>query len=127
MTKLTEAQERERASWQFRAIQATKGNQTRMGRIVLSLVGRAPNNPPWCWETGTIGTDGNVYTFELEKVGDKPKLISLGSVQNMTNGFRWLCDELKFADADREALFGELRKWIASDFRAINDPDTVIH
>ncbi len=132
--KLTPEQEAQRATWQYRAILATRGNQTMMGCVVQAILGRAASNPPRLGLTAVISEDGYVFTNMVDRHGRLhgagPEAVfpplCLGSVAGLVGEFRALADQLKLEDVDREAMFTELRKWITADFRAILDPDDEI-
>ena len=120
----TEAQDRaeaERQSWQFRAVLATRGNQTLMGTVVLAVIGRNAKNPPWIEEPFTILADGTVITDVVTRDRWLHKNQPLFHVSDLVSEFRRLADHLRLSDDDRIAMFAELRKFIKLDMRADHD------
>lgn len=129
-SKLSEAQERERASWQYRAILATRGNQSMMGCMLQAIVGIAASNPPTMGLTALISEDGFLFTNFVDRHGRlhaaAPEAafppLCIGEIKAVVGEVRELADRLNFSDADREALFDAFRKWVAVDMRAIAEP-----
>ncbi len=119
--RLTPEQEAERATWQYRAISYLRGNQTLTGMILLSALGRVPSNPPWVGMHAIIDEDGEVWT---DFVGRDRKLVEAFHVcpsHILAEAFKRVADACKMTDAELDAMFGEVRKWISKDMRAINN------
>lgn len=122
--------ERARVSWAYKAIKATKGNQTRLGCMVIRIIGRAPHNPPrFSLETGMVildeatgnklGLNRGYCVADYQARPGKPFLATpIGHVNEITENFRGLADHLKLTDADRIAMFDCLRNWIQQDMTA---------
>jgi hypothetical protein len=115
---LTPAQEQN--SWPYKAVLATKGNQTIIGTIVLFLIARRPKNGPRVESTCTVDEAGLAWTFLTNRHGNYG-LVCLGSIVDIRDDFRRLADFLKLDDGERVELFDELRKWVAIDMRADHD------
>jgi hypothetical protein len=115
--------ERQRQTWQFKAVEATHGNQTLVGCIVLAVIGKAASNPPWIGPTAIISRDGDVFANMTSKRDVEPGPTYIAPIGALVDTWRKLADSLDISDADREAMFLELRKWISHDFRAITDPE----
>ena len=109
------------ASWQFRAEQFTRGNQTAMGAIVLAVLRRRPHEPPAIGGKAVIGRDGWVYASYLNAASTYEAVRAVCSVADLTNNFRRLADALKLTDTERKEMFDEVKKWIVRDFRAVSD------
>lgn len=116
MTKLTERQELERASWQYKAIQATAGNQTRLGTILLAAIGRSAKHPPWFGNSAVITSDSFVMCDFTDKRYTQHSGAFVCSVTELRDNFRGLADHLKLGDKDREAMFAKVREWISHDY-----------
>lgn len=124
MTDLTPKQRQElaKSSWPYRVVEATRGNQTMLGAILLAVLGKAARNPPWVSSTGRIVSDEggrgvlviDLVTRRRMELRDAPVCY----VDEFTGQLRRLADELKLPDDQREALFLAVRKWIANDERA---------
>lgn len=122
MTKLLGAVtadiERQRATWQYRAVLATGGNKSQLGAIVIAVLGKAPDNPPRFGSAAVITSDGYVQAHFQTKDGVWHQGAFVGAVDDLVANFRGLADHLKLSDAERVEMFDELRKWISVDYRA---------
>lgn len=107
-----------RASWKLRAIRATKGNQSKLGSILIAVLGRIPRHPPRFGLKATITSDGFVMADFQGKDFVRHYSALVCEVKELTNNFRGLADHLKLDKEEREEMFAELRKWIARDYRA---------
>ncbi len=110
----------EQNSWPFKAVVATRGNQTMLGCIVLQLIARPPKNPPAVTSLATVDEDGLVWAFVTSRTQGR-RLTCLGQLPDILDEFRRLADHLKLDDGERVELFDELRKWVAIDMRAQRD------
>ena len=108
-----------RNSWQARAVEATGGNTSRLGCLVLAILGwQHGRKPPRFGSTAVILKDGTVMSNFQNKAGNMFANQAICTVQEMVDSFRGLADHLKLNDIDRLAMFEELRKWIREDKRA---------
>lgn len=114
---LTARQEQERATWQYRAVQATRGNQSRLGCILLAVLGKNAKNPPWFGRSAIITSDGFVLANFCTAAGEVKHGALVCNAAELTANFRGLADHLKLGDKDREAMFVAVRQWIAEDYR----------
>lgn len=106
-------------SWQKRAIRATDGNKTLIGCFVLAILGFQHGiKPPRFGKTATIDKDGILYSNMQDKDGKVFQNHCLGPIGDVRDNFRGLADHLKLSDAERNAMFDELKKWISHDVRA---------
>lgn len=122
--KLTSEQERQRATWQYRAVEATRGNQSLLGLIVLATLAKSASNPPKITGSATITKDGHVLAAFQGRDDPAPRpLTHICTVEELQSNFSGLADSLKLNDLDRVAMFTELKKWIWKDERA----DTMLH
>lgn len=106
-----------RASWQFRMIEYTRGNQTPTGSIVIAMLGRVPNNLPMLNNTAVITEAGEVLCDYVSRHGVLHRRFHIGNVQRIVGDFNRLCDELKLNDAESIEVFETLRRWISIDER----------
>lgn len=116
-----ERKELARSSWQYRAIEATHGNQSRLGTILLAALDRSANNPPWFGRHAAITSDGFVLCDFMSKSRGMCPGAFVGSLAEVRDNFRGLADHLKLSDTEREDLFKAVRGWLATDHRAIKD------
>lgn len=106
-------------SWQKRAIRATNGNKSLLGCFVLAILGFQNGiKPPRFGRTAFIDKDGILYSNMQAEDGKMYKNHCLGPVAEVRDNFRGLADHLKLSDAERNAMFDELKKWISHDARA---------
>lgn len=120
----TEAEERAEAirqTWQYRCVAATQGNSSLLGCILLSVIGRNARHPPWIESGVTIDADGVCYVNFVDKTYTEYVNAPICVVEDLINNFKGLADTLKLSDADRVALFDELRKWVVKDMRIVTD------
>lgn len=118
--RLTELQAAERSTWLYRAVLHTKGNQTLLGCLVLAVMNKNAKNPPWLLPKGmVIAPDGTVWTgcITLEEGVKVERVLSLGNIKEVVGAWRRLADDIKASDAERIAMFDELRKHVMKDHR----------
>ncbi|HLZ23660.1 MAG TPA: hypothetical protein VKQ30_16235 [Ktedonobacterales bacterium] len=110
----------EQASWQYKAIVATRGNQTLLGAIFLQIIGKNAKHPPQIVGTASVDEDGLCWSVLRKQHGLEiaEGIVCLGSIADIRDEFRRLADHLKLNDDERKELFVELRKWVAVDLRA---------
>lgn len=106
-----------RNSWQRKVIEATRGNQSQLGAIVICALGRKPKHPPRFLGPATITSDGYLIAQFQKRNGDYVSGF-IGSVEDFNNNLRGLADHCKLNDADRKAFFETMKQWIATDYRA---------
>lgn len=104
-------------SWQWRVIRASMGTTT--GLIVMAMLAKQPKNGPAFGHNCDILADGKVVT-KVRRYGRWGEPEALGTVISVRDNLRQLADHCRLSDADREALFAELRRWIRKDFRAVS-------
>jgi hypothetical protein len=120
MATVFETPSAETASWQYKAIVATRGNQTMLGAIFLQIIGKSAKHPPQIVGTASVDEEGLCWTL-LRKAhaGEIAEgVVCLGQIGDIVDEFRRLADFLKLDDPERVELFDELRKWVAVDLRA---------
>lgn len=111
--------QQEQNSWPYKAVLATRGNQTLMGCVVLAVIGRQPKHPPYIASAATVDQDGLVWVQMARiKDGGQISLACIGNIIDVRDDFRRLADHLKLDDGERIDMFEELRKWVAIDMRA---------
>ncbi len=116
--QLDEWRERERQHWLFRAVQATRGNQTLLGCLVLAVMNKNAKHPPWLSPRGmTIWPDGRVVTAAILRPGQSEQPMALGRISDVVANWRELADTIKATDAERVQMFDELRKHVQKDMR----------
>lgn len=110
----------EQNSWPFKAVLATRGNQTIVGTIVLALIAKPPKHGPRIETTATIDEAGLTWVGMTNRRGGYG-LACIGHIHDIRDEFRRLADHLKLDDGERIDLFEQLRKWVGVDMRADHD------
>lgn len=107
-------------SWQGRAKRATGGNTSRLGLILLAVIGQTPADRPMISikRGAAIMPDGTVVADCMLRFQMEYRATALGTVQEIVGNFRGLADHLKLSDAERLEMFDLLRKWMGKDLRA---------
>lgn len=126
--KITEQQARERATWQYKAIAATRGNQSRLGCILIAMMGLSGDHG--CPRIGTsaiITSDGYIMArFQTrDRVMHENAMIC--TVSDLIQNLRGLADHLKLNEKDREAMFAVARSWVQTDYRTTSPILPTLH
>ena len=109
-------------SWQYRAIEKLKGNQSLLGALVIAIAGRACR-PPCIHPHGMkITRDGAIEVLYDDGSGWKTRTI-FSQVEDFNDMFRGLASELGMSWAQREDMFTELRKFCFKDERVVSNLD----
>lgn len=133
LPNLSLAAQAARASWQYRAIERLRGNQTFLGTILLAALNQAPTNPPRILSgrvdmplsmRTTIRLNGEIWTVYQERGESLSEAYAKGlrplpgvTVNRMVDEFRELAHDLGLTADEKDALFRELRGWVAVDER----------
>lgn len=118
------ARDRYEKSWKGRAERHTRGNETRLGAILICVLGRKPLRPPMFEGLAVIDTRGIVHCTFINKNGYRLPMMPAMEVVDLVREFNTLADQLKLTDDERKEMFTELRKWIVRDRRAKSDENT---
>lgn len=100
-----------------RCVEATGGNASQLGAIVLATFGMYPATLPAFGMSATITSDGYVLCDIRTRNGEYKSGAFVSSLQEIVDKFRRLADWLKLSDADRAALMDGLKRWCATDAR----------
>lgn len=122
--RLTPEQQKAREGWKYRAIEAARGNQSKLGCILIRICGRMSRHPPrYDVNSEAYITEGGMVLADMQLNPRKPFLaMTVGHVREIVEAFRKHADKLKLTDAEREEMFGLLRQWIGKDARSTSDP-----
>lgn len=125
MSDPTPAEIRDRLveDWRHRAIRTTRGNQSRLGCIVISMLGQSARNPPMISNRSprVIMPNGFVVVDMWLRGRSGFLATPLGHITEIRDNIRGLADEIKATDAERIAMMECLRMWITRDYRARSD------
>lgn len=106
-----------RGDWRIRAVEATLGNQTPLGTILLAVLGLQGGKIPRLGRTAEIHRNGHVAVDFWDENGEYRAKSDMGPIRALVDRWRKLADDIQATDADREAMFAELRKWFTVDQR----------
>ena len=113
--------EQEQKTWQYRALAYCHASQSQVGLFLIAMLGRKRLNGPTFHTYGyKITTDGRVLIPYRSGPNGQWRIENIWSVAAMVGLFRGLCEALKLTDAERIAMFDELRKFCISDARAVS-------
>ncbi len=113
-------------TWQFRVLLASFPHDP-MGSVVRAVLGKWMQRGMAHGRVARINADGIVLTMVRDRHGRWWKNMPVGSIIVLRDEFRRLADHCRLSDAERNALFEELRKWIAKDERAESGLDIRRH
>lgn len=105
-------------SWKYWVVEATRGNQTMLGAVIIAVLGRTPKNPPFFNVWATIDAEGVIRAGFVARNGLQYHDFPICHVRDLGVELNRLADHCKLDDAQRAALFEEVRKWVRSDARA---------
>lgn len=120
-------------SWKHRAITVTKGNQSRLGCIIIAMIGLMPKHPPRirpCTNLPNGTTIGGLLIdrhgmciVDMELRNGKGFLATtIGDTEEIRDNLRGLADHLKLSDSERLDMFQCFQMFIMRDFRATSGP-----
>lgn len=108
-----------RESWQAKVIEGTRARQSRLGTILIAVLGynRVEKFPRFA-DRAVISSDSMVFCDFWTRDGTIHYGAFVGSVSDLVGNLRGLADHCKLSDTERVELFEAVRKWIATDYRA---------
>lgn len=112
------------SDWRQVIVNATKGNQSRLGALIISILKKdyvlaQKGSVPRFDGNATITSDGFVMCDFYGRQGDFHRGAFVGSIGDVVDNFRKLADHCKLNDEDRKAMFLALKNWIAQDYRPV--------
>lgn len=113
-------------SWRWRVLLASFPTDP-MGSLVRAVLGKITYTGMAHGLQAEIDKDGVVRTLVRDSRGHWHADMPVGTIVGVRDEFRRLADHCRLADDEREALFEELRKWIAKDHRAQSFLDVKRH
>lgn len=115
------ALEQAKLTWKWRAITITRGNQSRLGAVLLATLGKHTENPPWFGPSAVIDDNGNVFSNFVDRHNSDAAPAFIGTVEEVVSNFNGLADAINATDQEREEMFAGLRQWISKDARAMRE------
>lgn len=107
-------------SWQAAVIRGSDGNKSRLGAIVMAVLGRTPHAPPAFGLGAVITSDGYIMCDFLTRDYVMHTSAFVGSVSDLVDNCRGLADHCKLTDDQRLQFFQSVRAWIKKDWRAVS-------
>lgn len=107
-----------RRDWRIKLIEATRGNQTLMGCIVLQAINKKPGHPPFFTSTARITAQGEVMAHFMGKDGlhENARVCSdRDLVENCIN----LCRHCDLNEVERIEFLARINAWIEVDDRSV--------
>lgn len=127
MITASELKDKMEHSWRYRAVKASDGNRSRLGCIVLAVIGESTKRAPKIsLARGGIITPQGVVMADMMLAGQTRFYATpLGHIQEVVDNFRRLADTIKATDREREEMLAALRMWIERDMRATSTPEVL--
>lgn len=105
-------------SWQDRAIEATRGNGSRLGSIILCALDRNdPDSFPQFTSKAVITSDGYITANFVGGDGRAHLGAFVGASAEWCQNVRALAEHLNLTETERAEFFQTMRDWIAVDYR----------
>lgn len=106
-----------RADWRFKLIEATQGNQSLLGCVVLAALGKAPDNPPYLRGKARIMDTGDVLCDFVEKDGAYRYGARISDDEDLVRNLVTLTVHCGLAEGERVEFLARVNNWIAEDHR----------
>lgn len=103
--------------WQIRLIKSLRGNQTKYGCVLISVLGKAASHAPRYVSNAIIDADGNVVAAFQGRDMLGAEFVVIDKIDDFIANWRRIADVEKLSDDERIDLFRELRLWINEDAR----------
>lgn len=109
-----------RDSWQCKVVEATKGNTTAFGAVIVAMLRQTPASGKRCFaHTATITANEYVCSDFTDSRGGFHKLAVICHVAELKDGLNRLADRCKLNDGERKELFDAARNWIEADYSPV--------
>lgn len=106
-----------RESWQCKVVEATRGNTTQLGAIIVAILRQTPASGKRCFgQTAVITSDSMVLCDFIDRHGQKFPSAFVCSVRDLKSNLARLADHCKLSDDERKELFAAARGWISHDY-----------
>lgn len=106
-----------RRDWRLRVIEATQGNQTQIGVIVLASIGKEPDNPPYLRSKARIDSDGLVICDFVSKDGVYHHDAIVGDDEDLVRNVMGLVRHCDLNEDERIEFMARINNWIGTDHR----------
>lgn len=106
-----------RESWQCKVVEATRGNTTQLGAIIVAILRQTPASGKRCFgQTAVITSDHMVLCDFTDRDGGLHRSAFVCSVRDLKTNLARLADHCKLSDDERKELFAAARGWISHDY-----------
>jgi hypothetical protein len=103
------------ATWQDRAIAATRGNQTQFGTILLNALNRNQNGAfPQFHGRASLTVDGYVLCNFTDRDGHLHHGAFMGELADVVRNTDDLAAHLHLSDEERASLRGVIERWLGA-------------
>lgn len=112
-----------RRDWRLKVIEATEGNRSLLGCIVLAAIGREPENPPYFRGKATIASDGKIYCDFVDRGPTKGQSeyhtnARVGDDEDFARNIIGLAVHCGLNDEERIEFLARVNSWIGEDHRS---------
>lgn len=111
-----------RADWRFKLIEATRGNQSLLGCIVLVALGKEPSNPPYFRGKSTIANNGDIYCDFVGKDRVYHTMARVGDDEDFARNLLLLTVHCGLTQEERVEFLARVNNWVGKDER---DPSRI--
>lgn len=116
-----------RRDWRLKMIEATRGNQSMLGCIVLAAIGKEPENPPYFRGKAIIASNGDVYCDFVGKDHLYHAKARIGDDEDFTRNLVMLTVHADLNADERTEFLALVNNWIAKDEREPSRIKRVMH
>lgn len=106
-----------RRDYRLKLIEATQGNRSMLGCIVLAAIGKSPDNPPYFRGKANIAANGDVYCDFVEKDGTYHAKARVGDDEDFVRNLVMLTIHCDLNDQERVEFLARVNNWIDKDER----------
>lgn len=104
--------------WKLRALELTRGNTSKMGAVVLAILGHEPERRPYFKGLASVDNDGIIWALLYPKNRLIPHLVAICSTQDYRDELMRIAEKTQMSEAEAGEFFAEAQKWIEKDARA---------
>lgn len=107
-----------RRDWRLKLIEATCGNQSMLGCIVLAAIGKEPENPPYFRGKATIAESGDIFCDFVERDRVYHVGARVGDDEDFVRNLVGLTVNCELNDEERVEFLARVNNWIGEDHRS---------
>lgn len=113
---------RRKRDYRLRLIEATQGNRSILGCVVIAAIGRRPENPPYLLGKALITNGGDVLCDFVDRDGAYHTKARVGDDEDFARNIAGLCGACDLTEAERIEFLARVNNWIGKDER---DPNRI--